>query len=529
MNTKEIILSQANIIDDELIAYGKDKFKVELSLLDRLKDKKDGKLILVTSINPTSAGEGKTTTSISLAQGMKQINKNAILALREPSMGPVFGLKGGATGAGKSSIEPSLDIDLHFTGDIHALTSAHNLLSAFIDNHIYFGNELHIKEVMWPRALDVNDRSLREVETKAGKSSFVITAASELMAILALSKNLDDLKTRISNIIIGINENDQFIKVSDLKIEDALTMLLKDAIKPNLVLTTEKALAFVHAGPFANIAHGCSSIIASQMALKLGDYVITEAGFGADLGMEKFLDIKVPVLGKNADLVVMVVTLKALKLHGGVLEENLQLKNIEALLKGVSNLEKHLENIKSYNLDYVIALNLYTNDDKDEKEALLKWAKRNGHEIEISDGYDLGGKGAVDLANLVVKKLEGTSNKKFKELYDVNLDIDIKINIIAKNIYGAKEVTYSKRALRKLELFKEMKYPICMAKTPLSLSGDPLLKARPKDFILHISDIKLSNGAELIIPLTKGINVMPGLNKTPRVLDFHINKEGEVI
>ncbi|NLK12728.1 MAG: formate--tetrahydrofolate ligase [Candidatus Phytoplasma sp.] len=526
--TKSIILNQLNVLEEELIPYGKDKYKVDLSLLERLKENKEGKLILVTSINPTAAGEGKTTTSIALAQGLKQIHKKAVLSLREPSMGPVFGLKGGATGAGLSSVEPSLDIDLHFTGDLHALSSAHNLLSAYIDNHIYFGNLLNIKEVTWPRTLDVNDRSLREVKTRAGESSFIITAASEMMAILALSKNIKDLKERISHIVIGFNHLDQPITVKDLKIEDALTLLLKEALKPNLVLTTEGVPAFIHAGPFANIAHGCSSILATQMALKLGEYVITEAGFGADLGMEKFLSIKVPILNKEPDLIVIVVTLKALKLHGGITESSLNQENKEAVLKGISNLEKHIENIKQYNKPYVIALNEYVGDYASEKEVLYEWAKNNQHDISYSKGFQLGGKGVLELAELVVEKLKKPSSN-LHPIYQNDQKIEDKINQIAQKIYGANKVTYSKRALRKLNQFKDIKYPICMAKTPLSLSGDYKLKGRPKDFDLHITDIKVSFGAELVIPLTKGINIMPGLNEEPRILDFHIDEKGDLI
>lgn len=527
MNKYNYLIDELHILDDEIISYGKDKFKIELSLQERLKDKAPGKLILVTSINPTSSGEGKTTLSIGLAQGFKKNGKDVMLALREPSMGPVFGMKGGATGGGVSILEPSLDIDLHFNGDIHALTSANNLLSAIIDNHMYFGNELNIKDVFWQRALDVNDRSLREVKTRARDDKFTITAASEMMAILALARDFKDLKERLNNILIGTDINGKDLFVSDLKCADSLALVLRDAIKPNLVFAKEMVPALVHAGPFANIAHGCNSVIATNTALKLADYVITEAGFGADLGMEKFLHIKQPHLYTKVSVVVVVATIKALKLHGGVTESNLDEPNIEALSKGLENIEKHLENIKLFGLNSVVALNKFDTDSEEELQFLRKWAKDNNLNYGISEGYSKGGEGTKDLAKLVEKAAYEPS--KFNKIYSNEENHEYKIRKIAENIYGAKDVIFSHQAKKKLNQYKHLEIPICIAKTPLSLSGDPKLKGRPRDFVLEISDIKVSLGANLLVVLTKGINTMPGLNKHPRALDFKLDDKGELI
>lgn len=527
MNKLQYLIDILKINKDELYAYGEDKFKVDLKINERLKDKKPGKLILVSAINPTSSGEGKTTVSIGLAQGFKKLNKHVILALREPSMGPVFGMKGGATGGGVSELEPALDINMHFNGDIHAMTAANNLLSAVIDNHIYFGNQLKIKKVYWQRALDVNDRSLRMVETPTRQDIFTITAASEMMAIVALAKDFKDLKNRLNDILIGIDENDHNLYVKDLGCMDSLALILKDAIKPNLVFAKEMVPAFVHAGPFANIAHGCNSVIATNMALKLGDYVITEAGFGADLGMEKFLHIKQPHLVQEVGVVVIVATIKALKLHGGVDESRLDELNLDALEKGLANLEKHLDNVKSFGLNSVIALNKFNQDLDEEIMFLNQWALEKKVKFGISEGYSLGGNGTKDLANLVMEVLE--EPKSFTRLYENNWKHIEKISKVAQVMYGAKSVNLTKKALLKLEINKDLNYPICIAKTPLSLSGDPKLKGRPTDFILEINDIKISNGAKLIVCLTKGINTMPGLNEHPRALDFRISDEGEVL
>lgn len=527
MTKYEYLKDVIKIRPEEIISYGEDKFKVDLKLKKRLEAAKDGKLILVSAINPTSSGEGKTTVSIGLAQGFKANGDNVMLALREPSMGPVFGMKGGAIGGGVSSLEPGWDINLHFNGDLHAITAANNLLSAMIDNHIYFGNELKIKEVYWQRALDVNDRALREVGLKTRTDGFQITAASEIMAILALSKDFPDLKQRLADILIGINEDDQNVHVKDLGCQDALALILKDAIKPNIVFAKEMVPAFVHAGPFANIAHGCNSVIATQMALKLADYVITEAGFGADLGMEKFLHIKQQLLSSKVAVVVVVATIKALKLHGGVLESELDQTNVEALEKGLENIEKHFENIHNLGLRGVIVLNKFASDAKEELQFLETWAKKNHIPFGLSEGFIKGGKGTQELAKLVKEEAEKGSH--FKPLYQYEDSISDKVKKIAVNMYGADDVIFSKRALRKMEQFKSLKFPICIAKTPLSLSGDATLKGRPRHFNLEISDIKISYGAKLIVALTKGINTMPGLNEHPRALDFRVDDEGEII
>lgn len=527
MDKYQYLINNINIKENELISYGSDKFKVSLNINKRIKGNPNGKLILVTAINPTSSGEGKTTVSIGLAQGLNRIGKKVMLALREPSLGPVFGLKGGATGGGISSLEPSMDIDLHFTGDMHAITSANNLLSAMIDNHIHFGNELKIKEVFWQRAIDMNDRSLRRIITENRKDKFQITAASEMMAILSLAKDFSDLRERISNILIGISEDNQKIYAKDLNCVDAILLLLKDAIKPNLVFAKEMVPSFVHTGPFANIAHGCSSVIATNMALKLADYVVTEAGFGADLGMEKFLHIKQPNLNSSVNLVVIVATVKALKLHGGAKEDELLNVNLEALNEGLGNLEKHLENVKKFNLPVVIALNKFNTDAIEEINFMLNWARNNEYDIEISEAFLKGGLGAEKLAELVVDKVSITST--FKPIYQNEEQIIEKVNSIAKEIYGANEVHFSKRALRKLKEIEDLNFPICIAKTPLSLSGDPKIKGRPKNFTLDISDVKISYGAKLIVVLTKGINTMPGLNEHPRALDIRVDDEGELI
>ncbi len=527
MRKYEYIINNLDIKPDEVISYGKDKFKLEPSLQKRLLNEKSGKLILVSAVNPTSSGEGKTTLSIGLAQGFKKNNDNVMLALREPSMGPVFGMKGGATGGGESILEPSQDIDLHFTGDIHALTSANNLLSAIIDNHIYFGNELKIKEVYWQRALDVNDRSLREVQTKLRTDKFTITAASEMMAILALAKDFKDLKMRLNNILIGINKDGKDLFVSDLKCADSLALLLKDAIKPNLVFAKEMVPALVHAGPFANIAHGCNSVIATNTALKLADYVITEAGFGADLGMEKFLHIKQPHLSTSVSVVVVVATIKALKLHGGVDESKLDLVNIPALSKGLENIEKHLENIKLFGLNSVVALNKFDTDSKEELDFLQNWALKNDIHYGVSEGFSKGGEGTIKLAELVKKVAD--QNHSFSPLYNYEDNHENKVLSIAKNMYGADDVIFSKKAKDKFKQYQHLNLPICIAKTPLSLSGDPKLKGRPKNFVLEISDVKVSLGAGLLVVLTKGINTMPGLNKYPRAMEFKLNDDGELI
>ena len=520
------LCEKMGVAAEECIPYGFDKAKIDLKVLERLKDKKDGKLILVTAINPTPAGEGKTTVSIGLTQGLKFIGKHPVLALREPSLGPVFGLKGGATGGGKSIVVPSDDINLHFTGDLHAITAANNLLAALIDNHMFQGNELNLETVTWKRCMDMNDRNLREIETPQRKDGFVITAASEIMAILALATDLMDLKRRINNILIGYNKENQPVFVRDLGGADALVWLLKDAMNPNLVQTIDGVPTFVHAGPFANIAHGCNSIVATKLALKLGDYAVTEAGFGADLGMEKFLDIKMPQLGKQVDAIVIVTTLRALKSHGGA--ESFSEPNIEAMKKGLPLLAKHLDNIKRIGLPCVIAVNHYYNDVQDEVDYMMDWAKQRNINIALCDGFAKGGEGMVDLANIIVKIADEAS--KINPIYDAKDLPKLKIEKIAKDIYGAKEVIFTKKAQAQLETYEKLGWnlPVCMAKTPLSITGDPSIHGLPEPFTLQISEIRPSLGAGFLVALTKGIMVMPGLNKSPRALNIEIDASGQV-
>lgn len=512
---------------EECIPFGFYKAKVDLKVMDRLKSKDDGKLILVTAINPTPAGEGKTTISIGLTQGLKEIGMHPVLALREPSLGPVFGLKGGATGGGKSSVVPIDDINLHFTGDMHAITAANNLLSALIDNHMFQGNELNIKTVTWKRAMDMNDRSLRSIDTPLRKDGFVITAASEIMAILALAVDLNDLKKRINNILIGYNETDEPVFVKDLGGADALVLLLKEAINPNLVQTVDGVPTFIHAGPFANIAHGCNSVVATKMALKLGDYAVTEAGFGADLGMQKFLDIKVPHLDKAPDAVVIVATARALKSHGKAADFNE--KDIEALKKGLPLLEKHIENIHAYGMNFIIALNHFYNDTEEEIQVIMDWAKEKNYPISLCKGFTQGGAGMVDLAKKVIQIAHQPS--KLVHVYEEKDLPRVKIEKIAKNIYGAKNVDFSKKALRQLEVYEKLGWnlPVCMAKTPLSISGDSKQVGLVKDFTLEIQEIRPSMGAGFLVALTKGIMVMPGLNKTPRALEMKLDDKGNLI
>ena len=521
------LCEKTDIIQNEIIPYGFNKAKIDLKLLKRLKDKEDGKLILVTAVNPTPAGEGKTTISIGLSQGLEKIGKNVFLALREPSLGPVFGLKGGATGGGMASVTPSDEINLHFTGDLHAITAAHNLLSALIDAHIFHGNELEIEQVVWPRTMDMNDRNLRQIETQTRKDGFIITAASEVMAIMALATGINNLKERLNKIVIGYTSNQKPIFVSDLGAADAMTVLLKDAMNPNMVQTLEGVPTFVHAGPFANIAHGCNSVVATKMALKLGDYAVTEAGFGADLGLEKFLDLKVPHIEKKVDLVVIVTTLRALKSHGGA--KNFQEPNVDALKNGFEHIQKHISNIQNFGLPFVIALNHFYLDTDEEIQAILEWAKSKNYPIELAKGFAEGGSGMVNLANTVVKTIEEKTSD-FKPIYNQGDLPKEKIRKIATKIYGAKDVSFSKKAIEQLKMYQSLGWnlPVCMAKTPASLSGDPKLIGVPKDFTLEIKEIRPSLGAGFLVALTKGIMVMPGLNKTPRAYRLHIDDEGNI-
>ena len=533
------IAEKIGIKEEEIEQYGKYKAKINQKAIDRLKDKKDGKLVLVTAMNPTPLGEGKTTISIAVADGLNRLNKNAVLALREPSLGPVFGIKGGATGGGKVQVAPMEDINLHFTGDIHAITSANNLLSAIIDNHIYFGNELKIKKVTWKRCLDLNDRQLRVVNTGLSQEKnivpredgFDISVASEIMAIFCLSKDIEDLRTRIGNIIIGYNEDGKPVFARDLKAEGALTVLLKDAINPNLVQTLEHTPAVIHGGPFANIAHGCNSIRATKLALKLGDYCITEAGFGSDLGAEKFLDIKCREAKLNPDAVVLVATIKAIKYHGGALKEDVQKENFEALSKGMHNLYTHMENLKNvYGLNVIVALNRYITDTEEEIEFVKKCVEDKGFEISVVEGWAKGGEGAIDIAEKLVRMTENT--KKINYSYELNEDIKTKILNVSQKIYRAKSVEYSDEALENIKKIEELGFgnlPVCIAKTQYSLSDDQKNLLCDDEYNIHVRDVILKNGAGFIVVLAGKIMTMPGLPRVPAAESINIDENGNIV
>lgn len=534
------VAEKLGISEDDLEYYGKYKAKLSLKLKEKLSDKPDGKLILVTAITPTPAGEGKSTTTVGLGEAFGQLGKKAIVCLREPSLGPVMGVKGGAAGGGYAQVVPMEDINLHFTGDIHAITTANNALAALIDNHIYQGNELNIdpKNITFKRCLDINDRALREVIIGCGSKvngvmradGFNITVASEIMAVLCLAEDLADLKRRLAKIVIGYNYDKQPVTVGDLKVEGALALLLKDAIKPNLVQTIENTPVLVHGGPFANIAHGCNSVIATKMGLKLADYVITEAGFGADLGAEKFFDIKCRMANLKPDAVVIVATIRALKMHGGMKKEDLKQENVEALLKGIENLEKHIENIKTFNLPYVIALNKFIHDTPAELEALMNWCKINGHPIELSEVWEFGGKGGINLAKRVIEAIDNYKGEEFKFLYDVNDSITKKIETIATKIYGADGVEYTADAKKQIAEFEALgwdKLPICMAKTQNSLSDDPKLYGRPRKFKITVRELRPSIGAGFIVALTGTVLTMPGLPKVPAAMAMDVDEDGK--
>ena len=533
------IAEKIGITEEELEPYGRYKAKISLKAFDRLKEKENGKLILVTAINPTPLGEGKTTISIGLADGLKSIGKKSILALREPSLGPVFGIKGGATGGGYSQITPMEEINLHFTGDIHAITSANNLLSAMIDNHIYFGNELEFDRVTWKRCVDLNDRQLRKVETGLSgeknivprKDGFDISVASEIMAIFCLATDIDDLKRRIGNIIVGYTKENKPITARDLKTDGALTVLLKDAINPNLVQTLEHTPAIVHGGPFANIAHGCNSIIATKMALKLGDYVITEAGFGADLGAEKFLDIKCRKAGIKPDAVVCVATIKALKYHGGMPKEEIQNESIEALEKGFGNLLRHVDNLKNkFGLNVIVAINKYNHDTEKEIEFLRNKLQENGIELSLVESWGKGGKGATDLAEKIVKLTENET--KLNYAYDLNESIKEKINDVATKIYGAEGVEYSKEAEEEIARIEKMGYgnlPVCIAKTQYSFSDDAKNLECVEPFKIHVKEINLKAGAEFVVAITGKIMTMPGLPRVPAAEKIDLDENGNIV
>ncbi len=531
------IAKMLNLTDEDYEVYGKYKAKIELSVLNKLKDKKDGKLVLVTAITPTPAGEGKSTVTIGLTQGLNKIGKNAVAALREPSLGPVFGIKGGACGGGYAQIVPMEDINLHFNGDFHAIGSAHNLISACIDNHIKQGNELKIdtNKIIFKRVVDMNDRALRDIVIGLGgsengvtrQSSFQITVASEIMAILCLSNSLMDLKERIGNIVFAYDVNDNPLKVKDLKVEGAACALLKDAIKPNLVQTLENTPAIVHGGPFANIAHGCNSILATKLALKLSDYTITEAGFAADLGAEKFLDIKCRVAGLKPNCIVLVATIRALKHHGGALELNKE--DLNALSKGFENLDKHIENMKKYNVPVVVAINKFVSDTDKEVELIKKHCEEMGVDISLCEVWEKGGEGGEDLAKKIVKATSEESN--YKPLYNLDKPIKEKIEYICKEIYGAGEVKFSNKANKMMKKIESIGYgnlPICMSKTQKSISDNPALLNAPKGYTLNIDEIKLASGAGFIIAMAGGIIDMPGLPKVPAAYNIDIDENGKI-
>lgn len=533
------IAKKIDINEDDIESYGKYKAKISNDIYTKLAKKENGKLILVTAINPTPLGEGKTTVSIAIADGLSKIGKKSILALREPSLGPVFGIKGGATGGGHVQVAPMEDINLHFTGDIHAITSANNLLASMIDNHIYFGNELDIQEVTWKRCVDLNDRQLRVVETGLSgekkivprKDGFDISVASEIMAILCLSENLMDLKERLGNIIIGYNSKKEPIYAKNLKAEGAMTVLLKDAIKPNLVQTLEHTPAIIHGGPFANIAHGCNSIIATKMAMKLADYTITEAGFGADLGAEKFLDIKCRKAGIKPDAVVIVATIKALKYHGGIEKEKIQDENIEGLERGMSNLYKHIENIKEkFGLNVIVAINKYNTDISSEIEFIQDKLKDINIETSIVEGWAKGGEGAVDIAQKLVEMTQKSTDIKY--VYDLQDDIKTKIEKVAKQIYGASNVHFEENTSAEIERIENMGYgnlPICIAKTQYSFSDDAKNLECKEPFEITIRDVNLKAGAGFVVAIAGKIMTMPGLPKIPAAESIDINENEEIV
>ncbi len=504
------VAKKLGLTSDELVLYGDYKAKIKRPFDENA----DAKLILVTAISPTPFGEGKTTVSIGLGDALKKLGKKTVIALREPSMGPVFGMKGGATGGGYSQVVPMEDINLHFTGDFHAITSANNLICAAIDNNIYFGNSLDIKEVTFNRCLDVNDRALRKVKLTDREDSFSISSASEIMALFCLATSLDDLRKRLGNIVIGINSKDELVYVKDLKIEGSLVALLKDAFLPNLVQTLENTPTIIHGGPFANIAHGCNSIVATKTAMTLADYVVTEAGFGADLGAEKFFDIKCRVGKLKPNTVVLVSTIKALKYHGGVPKDKIFEENVEALKAGFANLDRHYNNLKKYGVNVIVCLNKYNTDTKDEIAVVKKHCEDNGYLFSMSEAYSLGSKGALDLAHKVLELPDG----KFKFLYKTNDSVVDKINKICKEIYGASKVNISKEMLNKIEILEKNKkanLPICVAKTQYSFSDDKDKLGAPKNFEVNVKDIRLYSGAGFITVLLGDIMTMPGLSRKP--------------
>ena len=538
MKNIKSLIDKYDIKDEEVSLYGENIAKIDLSILNRLKDTKDGNLILVTAITPTPTGEGKSTTTIGLVDALNKIGTKTIGAIREPSLGPVFGVKGGAAGGGYAQVNPMVEMNLHFTGDIHAITTANNLVSAVIDNYLFQGNPLNIdpERITWKRCMDLNDRALRKVEVGLSMAketkrydSFNITVASEVMAMLCLSKSISDLRERLDRSIVAYTFDNKPVTIKDLGITGSLLVLLKDALKPNVIQTLENNVMFVHGGPFANIAHGCNSILATKIALKLSDYVVTEAGFGADLGAEKFLDIKCREAGLSPKLVVMVATIKALKYHGGMSLKNLKEENVEALEKGIKNLEKHCDTIKQFGIKTVIAINKFNTDSDAEIEFIQNWSKEHNIPVSLSEVFAKGSEGGIDLAKKVVENI--TDETKYTPLYDLNDSIYEKIYKIASKAYGANEIIYADHVKEQIdELMKSdfKDYYICMAKTPNSLTDNQKIIGAPKDFPIHIRDIRVSTGAKFIICLTGEVMTMPGLSKEPMALKIDIDENYNV-
>lgn len=539
LHIKEVA-AQLGIGEDDLELYGTYKAKLSNGLMERVKGNKDGKLILVTAINPTPAGEGKTTTSVGLGQAFGKLGKKAALALREPSLGPCFGIKGGAAGGGYAQVVPMEDLNLHFTGDFHAITSANNLLAALLDNHIQQGNLLQIdpRQVVWKRCMDMNDRVLRNIVVGLGskmdgmvrEDHFVITVASEIMAVLCLAEDMEDLKQRLGRIIVAYDFEGKPVTAGDLKATGAMAALLKDALKPNLIQTLEHTPAIVHGGPFANIAHGCNSVRATKTALKLADYVVTEAGFGADLGAEKFMDIKCRMAGLKPDAVVLVATVRALKYNGGVPKAELSKENLEALGKGIVNLEKHIENLQKYHVPIVVTLNSFVADTQQETEFVERFCKERGCEFALSEVWEKGGEGGIALAEKVLETLE-TKESQFKPLYEDSLSLTEKIETVAKEIYGADGVTYAPAALKELKRIEGLgmgDFPVCMAKTQYSLSDDQSKLGRPAGFTVNVREVYVSAGAGFVVAVTGAIMTMPGLGKSPAAYQIDVDQDGVI-
>lgn len=535
------IAEKVGLDEDDLELYGKYKAKISLEAISKLKEKENGKLILVTAINPTPAGEGKTTTMIGLSQALNKLGKKSVVAMREPSLGPCFGVKGGAAGGGYAQVVPMEDINLHFTGDIHAITTANNLIAAMLDNSIQQGNPLDIdtRQIVWKRCVDLNDRALRHIVVGLGgkvngvprEDGFDISVASEVMAILCLATSLEDLKQRAGRMIVAYNHAGEPVTVDDIQATGAVTLLLKDAIKPNLVQTLDHTPVFVHGGPFANIAHGCNSVMATNLAMKLGDYAITEAGFGADLGAEKFLDIKCRQAGLKPDAVVIVATVRALKMHGGVKKTDLAVENLDALRKGIENLEKHIENIHKYHLPSVVAINAFPTDTKAELELLKEICKQKGVDVAISEVWAKGADGGIELAEKLLEVLD-TKEAHFEPLYDLNLPIADKIKVIAKEIYGGDDVTFTKKVMNKMKKYEAQglgQLPICVAKTQYSLSDDPTLLGRPHGFVVEINDLIPNTGAGFLVAISGDIMRMPGLPKQPAAVNMDIDEDGKIV